>query len=211
MFSPQPNHDLRSDLPRPKSIRDIVLDAVVDIANYVSMKVTFRNGLPADSFPQPLGGSIRQTKSTRMLIGFHRVEQSMINIMKGAEHEEFTDSIVQPGKTAYFMTRTQVLFKPEGISVKAAWANSEEEGTKLKPDPVDWLMVSDVKVGTNSQHPTADAIPARTYNALFENGRSIRLDTCAISMIMSVMIHNSSPRPIEIEVSMVGDVPSTDA
>jgi hypothetical protein len=61
------------------------------------------------------------------------------------------------------------------------------ESLRLFGDLTD-LVVTDIKVGSNSQLPTADPIEART----FEANHPMSLDHCPISMTVRVFLFNRS-------------------
>jgi hypothetical protein len=102
----------------------------------------------------------------------------------------FPETDIAASGTATVSATTQVIFRGRRLIIPADIAAS--------------LMVTDLKVGKNSQLPSEDPLPGQVFSE-DAVGVDLSLDTAQISQTISISLENLSVGPITFTATMLGD------
>lgn len=102
----------------------------------------------------------------------------------------FPETTIAAGASDTISATTQVIFRGRRLIIPADIAAS--------------LLVTDLKVGKNSQLPSEDPLPGQVFSE-DAVGVDLSLDTAQISQTISLSLENTSVGPIDFTGTMLGD------
>ena len=106
----------------------------------------------------------------------------------------FGSTLVKANSSANISVQPQVVFRPERLVIPASIADD--------------FIITDIKVGKNSQLVSTGAIPAAAFTSARSEANCMMMDTAQISMFVTVSVTNTSDKDRYFQCVIFG--PSVD-